>query len=460
MKFLNKHLKKQSSPARHLAIVILHQCHDARHTLDHWLTQARVQIDTLNRPDRALFHAIVYGVLRWQSRLDWIIDQLVARPGKKMDTLVRIVLRVGLFQIIHLDRVPSSAAVNTAVEWAKRNHRSWATGFINSLLRRAATQADRIDWPDVSSDRVAAIATRQAFPPWLIKRWIHQRGENETVRLCKAINAIPPLTVRVNTLKTTRTGFMADLEPFVEKMEPCRYAPEGIRFSSPSTPMAQWPMYDGGRFQIQDEAAQIIAHLVAPRAGQKVWDVCAGLGTKTAHLAQLMENNGDILATDHNPEKLNLLNQEMQRLSIDMVETKCISVTQDPPPRSNFHRILVDAPCSGLGVLQKNPDGKWRTQADELNRLAHRQLAFLSSASVYLAPGGLMVYAVCSMEPEENEAVIDGFLQKHQEFVIHKPDPRPIENIEDLLTRDGFFKSTPHRDGMDGFFAAILRKRT
>lgn len=385
---------------------------------------------------------------------------MATRPGKKIDILVRIILRVGLFQIIHLDRVPASAAVNTAVEWAKRNHRSWATGFINSLLRRAVKEADPIAWPDANRDRVTAIATQHAFPHWLINRWIQRYGVKEATSLCKAVNTIPPLTLRINTLKTTRSACISNLTSIAEKVTPCRYAPEGIRFSSPSTPINQWPMYVDGSFQIQDEAAQIIGHLVAPRAGQKVWDTCAGLGTKTAHLAQLMDNQGYILASDHTPEKLTRLNQEMQRLTIDMVQTQCISVTQAAPPRSSFDRILVDAPCSGLGVLQKNPDGKWRARPDDLRRMGRRQLQFLESAGAHLAPGGRMVYAVCSMEPEENEAVIDAFLQKHQEFVIHTPEPYRIENINELLTRDGYFKSTPHRDGTDGFFAAILRKRT
>ena len=457
--YLNRLPSKNALSARHIAITTLHQCDSADRTLDYWLERSSAQIEALNRPDRALVHALVYGVLRWQGRLDWIIDQLATRPGKKIDALVRTVLRMALFQIIYMDRIPPSAAVNTAVEWAKKNHRSWATGFVNSLLRRAINQVDKIAWPDEKKDPVASIAVQHAFPHWLIRRWVDQCGVKETLRRCQASNTIPPLTLRVNTLKTTRPAFMTDLDPLAEQITRCRYTPEGISFTSPAKPVSHWPMFPHGTFQIQDEAAQLIAHLLSPRPGQRIWDACAGLGTKTAHIAQLMHNDGYILATDNSDAKLARLNEEMKRLSVTVVETHGMDVAKGTPPHSNFDRILVDAPCSGLGVLQKNPDAKWRTRPDDLIQNGRRQLMLLEQVTGRLAPGGHLLYAVCSTEPEENEAVIDLFLQKHQEFVIHIPELDHIENLSDLLTTDGFFKTSPHRDHMDGFFAAALKKQ-
>lgn len=456
--------KKKGTPikrsARHLAITILFKCCTSSHTLDYWLEKWSAQIDGLQRADRALLHALVYGVLRWQSRLDWIIDQLAKRPAKKMDALVRIVLRVGLFQLVYLDRIPPSAAVNTAVEWVKKNHRSWASGFVNSVLRRAADQTHQMVWPDIKKDPAKAIAIQHAFPHWLISRWITRRGVAETRLLCQTINTIPPLTLRTNTLKTTRDKLMAAITDMADVIEPTQFSPEGVCFVSPVIPISKWPLFRQGDFQIQDEAAQIIAHLLLPQPGQRIWDACAGLGTKTAHIAQLMENRGHILASDAHRGKLDLLEAEMQRLSITIVNTRCMDFGSVTPNLSHFDRILVDAPCSGLGVLQKNPDGKWRTQPNDLIKNGRRQLMFLEQALPYLAPGGRLVYAVCSTEPEENEVVIDHFLQKHPEFVIHTPEIDTVPHLEKLLTADGYLKTLPHHHQMDGFFAAVLKKQT
>jgi 16S rRNA (cytosine967-C5)-methyltransferase len=469
VKHLNRHQtnkpqeskeKPESVPsARHIAITILHQCHTQKHTLDYWLDRSSPQIDRLNRPDRALVHALVYGVLRWQSRLDWIIDQLALQPGKKVDPLVRIVLRMGLFQILYLDRIPPSAAVNTAVAWVKKNHRSWSAGFVNSLLRRAATQTDRLQWPDNDNNPIDAIAIQHAFPSWLINRWVNRFGVKETTQLCQAINTIAPITLRTNTLKTTRPELAAVIEATAQAVAPTRHSPEGLCFVAPQKPVAQWPAFRRGEFQIQDEAAQLVGHLLSPQPGQSVWDACAGLGTKTAHIAQLMENQGLILATDHRADKLSHLNTEMQRLSVTIVQTRCLDLKLGGFALSKFDRILLDAPCSGLGVLQKNPDGKWRVQPKDLKKNALQQLAFLEQVIPHLAPDGIVVYAVCSTEPEENEQVIDLFLQKHQEFGIHTGKLDSVANPDEVLTPQGFLRTFPHRHAMDGFFAMALTSK-
>lgn len=458
----NHKLKTKPSvlSARHLAITILYECQKSHHTLDYWLERSAAPIEALNRPDRALLHALVYGVLRWQGRLDWIIAQLVDRPDKKIDALVRIVMRVGIFQMIYLDRIPPSAAVNTAVEWVKINNRSWAAGFVNSVLRKAASQSDSISWPDQEKSPVQAIAVQHAFPPWLIKRWIAQHGMEKTILHCQALNTIAPLTLRTNTLNTTRSDIMAALSSLASNIVPTRHAPEGVHFASPAKPVSQWPLFRQGALQIQGEAAQLIAHLLSAAPGHRIWDACAGLGTKTAHIAQIMENNGYILATDHSQEKLALLEKEMQRLAISVVATHCMDLAKATPPETGFDRILLDAPCSGLGVLQNNPDGKWRIQPKDFKIYGRRQLAFLEQVQPHLVPGGLLVYAVCSTEPEENERVIDQFLQKHPEFVIQTPELDNIVDLDNLLNDKGYLKTAPHRHQMDGFFAAVLKKAT
>jgi 16S rRNA (cytosine967-C5)-methyltransferase len=414
----------------------------------------------LNRPDRSLVHVLVYGVLRWRRRLDWVIDRLSDRD-RKMDPVVRTILRLGLFQIQFLQRIPASAAVNTAVELAKKNRRQWAAGFVNGVLRQAIRQADHIPWPDPHKAPGEFMGVTQAFPDWLISRWLDRWGREETAALCRAINVIPALTLRTNTLRVSRQHLMEAVKLEAESIQETAYSPEGVDLVHLNRPLPHWPAFQKGWFQVQSEAAQLISHFLAPRPGERVWDVCAGLGTKTAHLAQLMENQGQILATDLYADKLRQLDSDMRRLEITIVQSAPVDLTapgpEFQPPK--FDRILLDAPCSGLGVLQKNPDGKWRVMPKDIHNSSTRQLALLDRCAPFLKAGGILVYAVCSLEPEENEVVVDGFLQKHPEFAIYHDESAPAEAVNSLLTPRGFLTTIPHLHQLDGFFAAALIKK-
>ena len=446
--------------ARRIAADILYELLDGKQTLDTLLNRAEPKLSGLPRPERALTHALIFGVLRWQGQLDWILGRLLQHPKRKLDPWIRIVLRLGLFQIHHLDRVPDSAAVNTAVELVKSKHK-WAAGFVNGVLRSAARQTRPLPFPDSDQDPINALAVRHAFPSWLISRWLDRWGMETTQALCSAVNRIPPITIRTNTLKTTRSALCEALQSEVKALSCTNHSPEGIQCTSALRPIPAWTAYREGWFQIQDEAAQIVGHLLAPQPGHRVWDVCAGLGTKTAHLAQLMDDRGRLTASDLDPLKLASLETEMQRLGITCVETGVLDATG--PVRfadaALYDRILVDAPCTGLGVLQKNPDGKWRTRIDDIDACARRQLRLLSAACEHLRPEGILVYAVCSMEPEENEILVRSFLQNHPEFVIHLPDITSVANARKLMTSEGFLRTQPHHHKMDGFFAAALRRR-
>jgi 16S rRNA (cytosine967-C5)-methyltransferase len=448
--------------ARRIALDILAQVSYGRQTLDHWLDAADTNLAQLSTVDRALAHALIYGTLRWQGRLDYQIDRLAKRSGK-IDPMVRTILRMALFQLHHLERVPDSAAVNTAVDLAKQTGRTWAAGFVNGLLRRSAAMRDRIDWPDMQTTPDLAVAIMDAIPRWLAARWIDRYGLQETRRLCKAINTIPSITIRANTLKTNRQALMDAIKKETHWIDPTRHAPDGIALAGLITPLPSWSAFQNGWFQVQDEAAQIVSHFLSPHPGETVWDACAGMGTKTAHLAQLMENTGTLVATDRYASKLDRLQGEMRRLGITMVKPYCLDLNATVPTAAelpSFDRILVDAPCSGLGVLQKNPDGKWNVAPEDLDQFRLRQLSFLKHACQHLRPGGLLVYAVCSFEPEENADVVNAFLQMHPEFAIQRPSMKTVTQSECLLTHEGWLNTFPHRHGMDGFFAAaFIRKR-
>ncbi|MBR9982596.1 MAG: 16S rRNA (cytosine(967)-C(5))-methyltransferase RsmB [Desulfatitalea sp.] len=448
------------SHARQIAFDLLCQVQRGTHPLDHWLDAAQGRIERLGRADRAMVHAMVYGTLRWQGRLDHIIDHWSKNPGK-IEPRVRIILRMALLQHHYMDRVPDRAIVHSAVELAKRNGRRYAAGFVNGLLRRILDSPDAVVWPDDAVVPDQALAARMAFPRWLMARWIERWGMAETERLCAAINSIPEVTLRVNTLKADRDALMAAIAAEVDHFRPTCHVPEGIVVSGFKRPFNQWPSFLEGWFQIQDEAAQLVAHLLNPKPGEAIWDACAGLGTKTAHLAQLMGNRGTIVATDRHGAKLERLAAEMQRLGISIVQRR-IADLEEPTADKDlpmFDRILVDAPCSGLGVLRKNPDGKWHSFVEDLDRYRLRQLALLGRTAHQLRPGGMLVFAVCSMEPEENEAVVELFLQKHMDFAIFRPEMTAVASPETILTHEGYLKTMPHRHGMDGFFAAGLVKQ-
>lgn len=447
------------SNARHLAFTILEAVENQNQTLDHWLSQHSAAIDALNRADRALLHMLVYGVLRWQLRLDWCIDKLARKPGKKIDTMVRIILRLALYQLIYLDRIPSSAVVNTAVNLAKTCGRPWAASFVNGLLRRASAEADELVKGIANDDPVSALSLEYSFSPWMISRWIERLGIKETESLCRAINSIPDITIRTNTLRTTRIELMASIADQVKSVGITTHSPEGISFRAPQGTISQWDAFRKGWFQVQDEAAQLVSHLLAPLPGDTIWDACAGLGTKTAHLAQLMKNQGRILATDQHASKLEQLNLEMKRLGITIIETRCLDLLSGFPlnlPR--FDCILVDAPCSGIGVLQKNPDGKWRTSPTDLQRYGHRQVQLLNRVAPFLKREGLLVFAVCSIEPEENGNVVEQFLAHHNNFTVHQPELGSISQRASLTTSHGCLYTLPHRHHMDGFFAVALKR--
>lgn len=447
--------------ARQIAAEILHDLECGNHTLDTLLERYDPLLRRLQRPDRALAHALIFGVLRWQSRLDWTLGHLLRKPKKKLDPWVRIVLRMGLFQIDYLNRIPDSAVVHTAVDLVKTNNRKWAAGFVNGVLRNALRRTKPPPLPDIDKDPVAALAVGYAFPPWLASRWIKRWGIDSTRALCDAVNQIPDITVRANTLKTTRAKLIESLQSEVKSIAPTRHSPEGVRLVSPDRPIDKWPAYQQGWFQVQDEAAQIISHYLDPHPGMRIWDACAGLGTKTGHIAQLINDQAGVLASDLDSEKLKKLDREMQRLGVSCVATRPLDL-QSPDSVDDlpfFDRILIDAPCSGLGVLQKNPDGKWRSTSDDIDICAKRQLAILANAVKHLQPEGILVYAVCSVEPEENEWVVRSFLQKHRDFVIHFPEMTSVSGARKLMTPEGFLLTLPHQNQMDGFFAAAFKRR-
>ena len=444
--------------ARKSALDLLNTLDKGQRTLDSILEDYSGPGAWNSRQERSLFQALVYGVLRWRGRLDYLISHFSSTRFKKINPSVLNILRLALFQILYLDRVPDSAAVNTAVELAKQPGAPWVGRYVNGLLRNAVRQHRNVALPDLNSDAIAAIAAGKSFPDWIIKRWLDRYGLANTVRLCDSLNEIPPLTVRVNTLKASRRQLMEALRTEAEQIEPTLHSPDGVTFSNPSAAIPELNAFKAGWFQVQDEAAQLVSTLLDPQPGEVVLDACAGLGGKTGHIAQLMKNKGALVALDVNESKLLRLKTDMRRLGISILDTLGLNLEQQWPRNltQSFDRVLLDAPCSGLGVLRRNPDIKWRSSKKNLNKFYTKQLRLLDKASRLVKPSGILVYAVCSPEPEENEMVINDFLKNHHEFAISNEFGRLPENLRSLAGAPGVLKTFPHLRQMDGFYSVRL----
>jgi 16S rRNA (cytosine967-C5)-methyltransferase len=454
--------RKENLAARRAALEILKRLDKGQRTLDQVLSGPDAPFPhDMARVDRNLANAIVYGVLRWRRRLDWVVQQHASRRLSDIDSGIRNILRLALFQILFLDRVPDFAAVDTAVELAKREGSVKTGRFVNAVLRSVLRSSAVEPLAYLSGKPTEALAVSESFPDWLIHRWVKRFGMEEATRLCKAVNRIPPLTIRANTLKTSREELERRLIPQVEDISPTPHAPHGLRLVRPKAAVDQLYGFREGWFQVQDEAAQLAGHLLCPQPGERVLDACAGMGGKTGHLAQLMENRGEIVAADKDAGKLEKLGLQMERLGVANVKTCRIDFDkpENREPIALFDRILLDAPCSGTGVIRRNPDIKWANEKGDLDRFAGRQLSYLSALAQRLSSGGVLVYAVCSMEPEETWDVIEKFLKNRPEFaMVTGVSEAGAVRMEDPLDPRGFFSALPHVHEMDGFFAVRLRR--
>lgn len=447
------------SDPRHIALRILLHWHRASHTLDHAIHAHSRQLDQLETKDRNFCNALIFGVLRQRESMDRIIGHFSKSPIKKIKPKPLYLLRIGIYQIVHMDRIPDFAAIDTTVEIGKKTCGKPTAGFINAVLRKAATRHHEIELPDKDRDPADFIGIEYSLPLWLAKRWLDRYGFDPTVRLCEQISTIPSITLRTNTLKTDRATLAGQLSEEAGHVLPTSFARNGLRFSNPASAISDLTTFQQGWFQIQDEAAQIVTEFMDPRSGERILDACAGLGGKTGHIAQLMDNSGSVTALDIASKKLVQLEQEARRLGYTNIRTRAADLTRMTIRDFDtfFDRVLVDAPCTGLGVIQRNPDTKWKRTIHDITRLCSRQKKILNAAANLVKPGGVLVYAVCSCEPEENEHVIQAFLSKRKDYTID----REINGsgLSELMTPDGFIKTYPQTNHMDGFFAARLKRK-
>ena len=415
--------------------------------------------NTIENPsDRSLLTHLVYGTLRMKGRLDWVLENLYDGSWTDLEGSLKNVLRVGLYQITCLDRIPDYAAVDEAVETVKKIHPGWAA-LVNALLRNAIRKGKTIKPPDYKQDPALHIAIVHSHPLWIVKRWIDLLGPEDALRLCQANNESPPLALRTNTLKTSRDDVLKSLREEGLKAEATSYSPDGVTLlAGLARPIRQLDLFRRGLIHVQDEASQLIAHLVNPRPGEKVADLCCGSGGKTTHMAERMENNGRILAMDLNVKKINALETNARRLGIRIIETRHGDVSRlfETSSPVACDRVLLDAPCSGLGTLRRNPEIKWRLTEEALSAFPPLQLNLLRCASTCVKKGGVLVYSTCSIMPEENDEIITSFLSCRPDFELLNP-PGTIPH--EMIGAGGQFRSFPHIHGTDGFYGAVLSRK-
>ena len=401
--------------------------------------------------DSAFILELAYGVLRNRSLLDWTLDRFSANPVATTDIGTRNILRLGAYQLLFLDKVPASAAVNTSTELAKEHGRK--SGYVNGLLRNL--ERSKTSLPRPSFDEPARqLGVQYSHPEWLVRRWLTRFGQERTEKLLSACNRPAPLVIRTNILRTTRAALKQTLLAEGAETRETPYSSAGLELLS-SPGLTNLNAFREGLFLVQDEAAQLVALMVAPVRGDIVLDACAAPGGKATHLAELMGNQGSVVALDSDAGRLNRVAENSTRVGTSIVRP----VTGDAATfrEGLFDKVLVDAPCSGLGVLRRHPDGRW-TKSEKI--VAERQAVqnnILANCAALLKPGGTLVYATCTTEPEENEDIINRFIASSRgEFRIDDPRPYLPPSAGPLVGPDGFFRTFPDEPSLDGFFGARL----
>lgn len=447
----------KSPGARALALEVLAAAESRGRSVEELLAATLKRHPLLPRPERALLLELVQGVKRWQLRLDYQLSQHSDLPLGKLHPLVLLILRLSAFQILFLTRVPARAAVAEAGNLARARGLPRAyVGFLNAVLRRLAA-GDLPPLPGPEEDPVLALSLATSHPAWLVRRWLARGGPEKARARLEADNQIPPLTLRVNTLKIEPQTLQARLAAEGVEAVPCRFSPVGLRLLSLETPPLMLPSYREGLWLFQDEAAQLVTFLLDARPGQKLLEIGAGRGGKSTHLAEILKNQGLLVAVDYHRRRLKDLALNLRRWGATAVQPLRADATQPLPfKEGSLDAVLLDAPCSNLGILRRHPEIKTRLKEADLATFPPRQQALVAAAAPLVRPGGRLLYITCSTEPEENEEVVNNFLFHHPEFHLgDDANPLPAQ-ARHFLTPPGFFQTSPATDDLDGFFAAVL----
>ena len=441
--------------ARAAALQLLHAIETESSSLAPSLARLDAgELGNMDSRDRRFVRQLLLGCLRWQKRLDWIAGQFSRRPVADLSPWARLLLRLGIYQLFWLDRVPERAAVHTSVDLAKQFAHRGIANLVNAVLRRIQRQREQIRYPCRDRDLVAYLAIYHSHPEWLVERWLSNWGERPTEELLRANNLQAPLYVRLNLLRGERDDLLAAFA--AEELKLQQAGPLSDCFEVvEGEGLFQSAAYATGLFQVQDVNAGLPVALLDPRPEDRVLDICSGPGGKSTQMAVAMRDRGLLVAADVAPARLHLVRENAHRLGLQNLK----HVVQDgrrPASRAaSFTHVLADVPCSATGTLGRHPDGRWHKKASQLTGLVARQKDILARGFAQLQPGGLLVYSSCSLESEENAGVVDSFLECTAAAEL---EPASLF-FPDEIWADRYIQTLPGRDPGDGSFAARIRKK-
>ncbi|PKL84202.1 MAG: 16S rRNA (cytosine(967)-C(5))-methyltransferase RsmB [Ignavibacteriae bacterium HGW-Ignavibacteriae-3] len=417
------------------------------------LLDIEIKNSTLSGIDKSLLFEIVHGVTRWLGRIDWILNGFYKGQFSKCIPNVKNAMRVALYQILFLDKVPDYAAVNESVDFVKKLQGQKSADLTNAVLRNIIRSKESIRYPNPDEDIVAYLSAYYSHPTWMVKRWVNRYGKDETEKFLIANNNKPSLILRVNNLVTNADELKRLLTSVDLKFTDGKYLPDFIHLANLSN-ITDWEYFRKGYFSVQDESTGLPIKLLDVKPEMRVLDLCAAPGGKTAFLADLMQNKGEIVALDRFESRLKILKKNLERLKVTNVKTITIDAN-DYSDEKGFDRVLIDAPCSGLGTLTKKPDLKWKRDLGDIRNIVNIQYELLKKGAALLKQGGSLVYSTCTIEPEENFEIIQKFLAENSNFkLINAADFLSRE----LIAENGTVQIFPHVHGLDGSFAAKLEK--
>jgi len=437
---------------RGIAIKILNRVDRTDAYLDK-LLEIELKHSELSGKDKALLFEIVHGVIRWLGRIDWILNGFYKGQFSKCIPNVKNSMRVALYQILFLDRIPDHAAVNESVEFVKKLQGEKSANLTNAVLRNIIRNRKGIRYPNKDEDIVGYLSAYYSHPTWMVKRWINRFGEEETEKLLISNNMKPAHTLRVNNLKTSVDELKKLLNSVELGFTSGKYLNNYIHLNA-LTNITQWEYFQKGYFSIQDESTGFACKVLDPKPGMKILDLCAAPGGKTSFLSDMMNNEGEIVALDKFESRLELFNKNIQRLGINNVRSIAKDALQFN--EKGFDAVLADVPCSGLGTLTKKPDIKWKKDFGDIRKLGNIQFELLKKSSELVSTGGLVVYSTCTIEPEENILIVNKFLEQHNNFELVNLNEQFDFN---LLDENGCIQTLPNRHKIDGAFVAKLIRK-
>ncbi|NLI89590.1 MAG: 16S rRNA (cytosine(967)-C(5))-methyltransferase RsmB [Epulopiscium sp.] len=412
----------------------------------------------LSAVDKGFITEVTNGTIKYSRKIDYIINSFANTPTNKMKPFIRSVLRMSVYQIVFLDKVPDSAVCNEAVKIVKKRKMGKLSGFVNGVLRNIARKHTNISYPDKNTDPVEYLGVVYSFPDWIIELWLKDYPFDLVEKLCLSLNESPEITIRTNNLIKSKDDVKKLLKEARLNVEDGNLAPEALKIYKGAS-VFNLKGFKDGYFTVQDESSMLVSHILNPQKGDMVLDVCAAPGGKSSHIAELMSNQGTIISADIYEHKLDLIESTSKRMGHSIIQTVMQDArVENPDYIEKFDRVLVDAPCSGLGILHKKSDIRWNKELSDIKNLVKIQKEILKVSAKYVKPGGIMVYSTCTISHAENQQMVEWILES-LDFELEEINSYIPKELHNEDSKQGYIQIFPFDAGTDGFFMARLRKR-